>query len=204
MSKSLTKLGSKLKISEDKLNMLTDGDYSLSPVTEEEDERKKFWKKVFWPKNFEYMALYADGKKRTEEEMEKRLKEMKEKMWPEDGLPKSLYFVSTYQGKLSGIISVGPLLEIPELGYVTLQKFAGKGVATANVKAVVRLLSFLVKEGKYEFKEIVAKCHPDNIGSARVLEKAGFHLFERIECPYGPRDRYRITVPVPDEVSENV
>ncbi len=59
--------------------------------------------------------------------------------------------------------------QMASLGYWAGERFAGKGYTTAAVRAIVR----------YAFEEldlhrVEAACQPDNVGSRRVLEKAGF------------------------------
>jgi [ribosomal protein S5]-alanine N-acetyltransferase len=55
------------------------------------------------------------------------------------------------------------------IGYQLAEKYTGKGYAT---KAIGLSLEIVFK--KLNFHRIIAEVHPDNIGSIRVLEKAGF------------------------------
>jgi ribosomal-protein-alanine N-acetyltransferase len=55
------------------------------------------------------------------------------------------------------------------LGYGLSQKFTGKGYAT---KAVTLALDIAFKELKLH--RVIAEAQPENMGSVRVLEKAGF------------------------------
>jgi ribosomal-protein-alanine N-acetyltransferase len=59
--------------------------------------------------------------------------------------------------------------QMASLGYWAGERYAGRGYTTAAVRAVVR----------YAFEDldlhrVEAACQPDNLGSRRVLEKAGF------------------------------
>ncbi len=57
-----------------------------------------------------------------------------------------------------------------EIGYWLQWKAWGKGYATEMVAALSR---FALQD--LQMDEVVAICHPENKGSLRVLEKAGFH-----------------------------
>jgi [ribosomal protein S5]-alanine N-acetyltransferase len=61
--------------------------------------------------------------------------------------------------------------ETGTLGYWIGQSFAGRGVATASVRAICRFAF-----GRLGLHRVEAACVPTNIASRRVLEKAGFRL----------------------------
>ncbi len=62
-----------------------------------------------------------------------------------------------------------------EVGYWLQWKAWGKGYATETVEALSKFaLSHL------QMDEVVAICHPENKGSLRVLEKAGFHYHKTL------------------------
>lgn len=62
-----------------------------------------------------------------------------------------------------------------ELGYTFHRDYWGNGYAT---KAVSHLLE--IGFNKLHLERISATCHPNNIGSIRVLEKSGFSLEGRL------------------------
>lgn len=65
-----------------------------------------------------------------------------------------------------------------EIGYTLAKKYWGKGIATKVSRALV-IYSFLNTEGD----EIVAVTDLDNIGSQKVLEKAGFSRIDNLKRP---------------------
>lgn len=83
------------------------------------------------------------------------------------------------------VIGWGGLYEDPfdpgwgfEVGYYFRPDAWGKGYASELLRAALK-----VADDKLKLPEVWAMAHPDNIGSRRVLEKAGFivvrHLVER-------------------------
>ena len=62
-----------------------------------------------------------------------------------------------------------------EVGFVFRSEVHGQGYAT---EAVRLLLAF--GRSELRLRRVVATCHPDNVGSARVLEKAGMQLEGRM------------------------
>lgn len=58
-----------------------------------------------------------------------------------------------------------------DLGYTLHRAFWGRGLATQAARALV---AFGFEH--LELHRISATCHPDNVASRRVLEKAGLHL----------------------------
>ncbi len=83
-----------------------------------------------------------------------------------------------------GIVSRGD--RVGDLGYVLNAKYWGQGIAT---EATQRLLTFGFDD--LGLHRIFATCHPENIGSARVLEKAGFQLEGRLREDKLVRGAYR-------------
>jgi RimJ/RimL family protein N-acetyltransferase len=71
-------------------------------------------------------------------------------------------------GELAGMISVRPDEWRVDLGYVLGRKWWGHGYMTEAVRAVI---DYLMKEP--EVFRVWAVCDVENLGSARVLEKAG-------------------------------
>ncbi len=57
------------------------------------------------------------------------------------------------------------------IGYFVSTDFRGKGIATNAVREAVRIAF-----KKHKAKAVVAEVFENNVGSARVLEKAGFRL----------------------------
>lgn len=62
-----------------------------------------------------------------------------------------------------------------ELGYTFHRSYWGNGYATEAVRQLLEL-GF----GQLQLERIAATCHPDNIGSIRVLEKSGFQFEGRL------------------------
>jgi ribosomal-protein-alanine N-acetyltransferase len=116
-----------------------------------------------------------------------------EPLWPEDDLTRAAFkrrlsiyaremeaghawpfFILADQGRtLAGAITLSNIrrgvAETGTLGYWVGEPFAGRGHATAAVRAVV---GFAFEELKLH--RVEAACVPSNVGSRRVLEKAGF------------------------------
>ncbi|MGN7756929.1 GNAT family N-acetyltransferase [Chryseobacterium lathyri] len=67
-----------------------------------------------------------------------------------------------------------------EIGYTLSKKYWGKGIATEVSRALVKYC-FL----KTETNEVVAVTDLDNIGSQKVLEKAGFNRTDNLKRTYG-------------------
>jgi RimJ/RimL family protein N-acetyltransferase len=73
-----------------------------------------------------------------------------------------------------------------ELGYVLARDSWGRGYAT---EAVRRLIAFGFDE--LGLRRMPATCHPDNLASARVLEKAGMHDVGTIQDHLRVRGKWR-------------
>jgi ribosomal-protein-alanine N-acetyltransferase len=81
-----------------------------------------------------------------------------------------------------------------EIGYTLRKKYWGKGIATQVSRALVGYC-FFVTEGN----EVVAVTDLDNIGSQKVLEKAGFSRLDNLrrtglELAYYKVERNEVTV----------
>ena len=63
-----------------------------------------------------------------------------------------------------------------EIGYWIAEPFWGKGIMTEVVKQIIT-----IGFERFEVTRIYAKCFEKNIGSQKVLEKAGFKLEARFE-----------------------
>lgn len=73
---------------------------------------------------------------------------------------------------LIGTCLARPFVEVPgqlEIGYTLAKAYWGKGIATTVSKMLVEYCFT-----RTDVKDVVALTHPDNIGSQKVLAKAGF------------------------------
>ncbi|OIQ76734.1 putative ribosomal N-acetyltransferase YdaF [mine drainage metagenome] len=94
--------------------------------------------------------------------------------------PRASYMlaITLPQGPLVGGVRLGITSRADhaaDFGYVIDAKYWGQGIATEATK---RLVAFGFDE--LDLHRIYATCHPENIGSARVLEKSGFQLEGRL------------------------
>lgn len=80
-------------------------------------------------------------------------------------------------GALVGAIGFGLESGSPELGYWLAREAWGQGLMTEAVRRLVRHLF-----ADLGFASVWASAHPDNVASARVLEKAGFAPDGRCDC----------------------
>jgi ribosomal-protein-alanine N-acetyltransferase len=80
--------------------------------------------------------------------------------------------VATLEGELIGVANLAITGEAStgELGYVLSRESWGHGYATEVAR---RLINFGFDD--LGLRRITATCHPDNLASARVLEKTGMH-----------------------------
>lgn len=92
-------------------------------------------------------------------------------------------------GEASGAIGIHPLTDIhkknAELGYWLAEPFWKNGIMT---RAVIQMIDFGFKS--YPVNRIFARPFGSNIGSQKVLEKAGFKLEARFEKILWKKDRY--------------
>ena len=96
-------------------------------------------------------------------------------------------FAIDIKGETAGAIGIHPQADIwrnnAELGYWLAEPFWGKGIMTEAVKQMVEY-GFV----NFEIDRIYARPFGSNIGSQKVLEKAGFVLegrFEKTIFKYG-------------------
>lgn len=98
-------------------------------------------------------------------------------------------FAIDVKGEAVGAIGVHPQNDIfcknAEMGYWLAQAFWGKGIMT---RAIERMLAYGFKT--WEIDRIFARPFGSNIGSQRVLEKAGFVLEARFEKTIWKNQRY--------------
>ena len=89
-------------------------------------------------------------------------------------------FAIDVEGKAVGVIGIHPQVDVQrknvELGYWLAEPFWGKGIITNAIKEIV---AFGFKT--YDINRIFARPFATNIGSQKVLEKAGFVLEGRFE-----------------------
>ena len=100
-----------------------------------------------------------------------------------------LFAVTLNQSPVIGCARLGIVSRVDrvaDLGYVLNAEYWGQGIAT---EATRRLLTFGFDD--LGLHRIFATCHPENIGSARVLEKAGFQLEGRLKEDKLVRGTYR-------------
>jgi ribosomal-protein-alanine N-acetyltransferase len=90
------------------------------------------------------------------------------------------FFAIDVNGRAAGGIGIHPLTDIlrknAELGYWLAEPYWGKGIMT---KAVIQMVEYGFKS--FDINRIFARPFGTNIGSQKVLEKAGFILEGRFE-----------------------
>jgi len=83
------------------------------------------------------------------------------------------YFAIIVDGKLAGSIGLAPKTDIyrknAEVGYYIGSQFRNRGIVTAALKAVT---AYAFRT--FDINRIYAEPFADNVGSRRVLEKAGY------------------------------
>ena len=100
----------------------------------------------------------------TEKDAEEWLKKVSE-----NEAVSGIYQAIVYDGKLIGSISVEKKHDDAEIGYMLLNEYSNKGLATEAVKQVCTI-AFKV----LSFEQITANVFQPNIASIRVLLKNGF------------------------------
>ncbi len=87
--------------------------------------------------------------------------------------------------EVMGMIDVPRILPegYPEIGYISAKKYWGKGYMTEACKAMVNHLFEL------GYKKIVIRAWVENIGSNRVIEKAGFSFIKKEEVHLDKLDK---------------
>ena len=79
-------------------------------------------------------------------------------------------------GERIGSIEVALHGGTAEVGYILAEQFWSHGYATEATRALVAWA-----EAQHSIARISATCHPDNVASAKVIEKAGLRLESRLE-----------------------
>ena len=94
-------------------------------------------------------------------------------------------------GNLVGHISLMHLKDEkePEIGYWIASNSAGQGIVT---KAVIALTQFGIN--MLGLKKIIIRAHPDNIGSNKVAEKAGYKFGYQGSDEDGPLNIWEFSV----------
>jgi [ribosomal protein S5]-alanine N-acetyltransferase len=82
----------------------------------------------------------------------------------------SAFHILEPSGHVVGIVKAAVLGHRAQVGYVISKPFWGRGFATSAVRQLVASL-----EASPSISRIWATCALDNLASARVLEKNGFH-----------------------------
>jgi len=151
---------------------VSQADY-LFELTEQDREYLSKW--LPWPK---YTHSSDDSKNFIESIAEKR------KNGEEYG------FGIEFKGKLVGHISLMHLKgeKEPEIGYWIASNSAGNGLTT---KSVIALTQFGLNT--LGLKKIIIRAHPDNIGSNKVAEKAGYKYGYQGEDEDGPLNIWELT-----------
>lgn len=107
--------------------------------------------------------------------------------------------VATLDDELIGVanLTITDAGSTGELGYVLARDSWGRGYATEVAR---RLIVFGFNE--LGLRRITATCHPDNLASARVLEKAGLHFEGTIRDHLRVHGGWRLfAIAVGDEVA---
>ena len=99
------------------------------------------------------------------------------------------FFAIEVNGNAAGGIGIHPLTDIlrknAELGYWLAEPYWGKGIMT---KAVIQMVEYGFKS--FDINRIFARPFGTNIGSQKVLEKAGFVLEGRFEKTFLKNGEY--------------
>ncbi|MDR3179618.1 MAG: GNAT family N-acetyltransferase [Holosporaceae bacterium] len=170
-------------------------EYALVPIAETKTCRE-FWRTIFSGANPLYMTFYANGGNKTKIEADINFKKRVSRMWNSKGPPDAMTFISLYNGLPSGEISIGPLRIFgiyPEVGFITMEKFSHKGVASTNLKLMVNFIRTLVEKNVYTITHLQATCHPHNTPSSKTLKRSGFQLIKNYSFTnHGLRDLYEM------------
>lgn len=87
--------------------------------------------------------------------------------------------VETKTGQLIGHVGLSARGDEVEIGYAIGEKNAGKGFATQAVECVSKWAT-----SSLNIERIIGIVASENVGSGRVLEKAGYSLISEKEVPY--------------------
>jgi ribosomal-protein-alanine N-acetyltransferase len=86
--------------------------------------------------------------------------------WTDDS--EAVWAITLDDDRLAGVIAVRPSGHKADFGYALAQAYWGRGISTEAARAVVDEVFRLPR-----IKRIWATCSIENVGSRRVLEKAG-------------------------------
>ncbi|CAL6015728.1 Conserved_hypothetical protein [Hexamita inflata] len=164
-------INSKINNQQDIINLqpLTENDFSI-------------FSQIFAYKNeyTEYMKYYSQGIPLTQQEVLETFIYRLECMYNQNS---GISFIIMKEKNQIGFITYNILTN--EIAYAILQEYSGHGY----VKAALRLLLQII----IQYTNLVkATCHPDNIGSQKVLESVGFINKGIIEKSYGTRILYEL------------
>jgi RimJ/RimL family protein N-acetyltransferase len=155
-----------------------DDQYALIPIIDA-PEYFDFYKKIWVDASPDYMKHYGSGKLKTEAEAREFFDCRFSALWDHEKSIDFTFFIhDANREEFVGIISAdyfdsSEIFE-PHISYVIEEKFAGKGIATNALGALLAVLQHLVDENKIEARTIYATAHPENFASRRTLEKNGF------------------------------
>jgi RimJ/RimL family protein N-acetyltransferase len=98
-----------------------------------------------------------------------------ERCW-QDGLAYPWAVIARQSDEFLGVVELRMRAPKADFGYVFCPQFWGQGFASEAVKAIADWAFF-----QPDIYRIWATCHPDNIASVRVLQKAGLQFEARLE-----------------------
>lgn len=98
-----------------------------------------------------------------------------EQAWS-DGAAYPWAIVTKDDDRFAGVIELRLNPPTADFGYGLAEPFWGRGIASEAAGAVIDWVW-----AQDDIKRIWATCHPDNVASARVLEKLGLKLEARLE-----------------------
>lgn len=202
------KFSKKLGIDKNKLTKLLSlkegkNNFKLIPISNSK-EFTEFWKDLFVRANPNYMKYYASGKLKTNSQATADFKRRYNRMWNPNSKknikPFSMAFITTFNGEFAGEIVVGPIRGskniVPEIGYVILQKFSGKHIASKALKILIDFLKNLNNSNICNIKTLRATAHLKNYASQKVLSKCGFTAQKKLIYSFGgrPTKDYRLSI----------
>ena len=144
------------------------------------EEHRNCLIEIFSNSRPEYMKYYLDGRIRAPSETERYFyTAVLGRMWDENP-SRTICFIIDYNNQSVGRIAIGALLvdgsKPPEIGYALQEEFAGRGLTSAAVGALIRIITYLVDKGFYVINKITAICRVENLASKKVLLKNNFVL----------------------------
>jgi ribosomal-protein-alanine N-acetyltransferase len=139
-------------------------------------ENRKYFASWIWDRGDEFFANFAAG-------LDARLAEQ------EAGICRFHVLVDD-TGAVAGRVNLVDLEHgRAELGYRIAEKWAGKGLATAAVRAVVQLAA-----GEYGLTVLWAGASDHNVASQTVLTRAGFRPIGVSSTDLGPGKKYELSL----------